>query len=473
MAKRFFKILFALIILLLFVAGGVVAEVYIFKLKKYIICDTTIPGTEFIDQRYLLAILVNMAKMLGLQLYFDRIAIHFNNFENHKTPTDYENSFIFKLFIFAFLNFFTAVFQIAFINKNLDAYGCINDNCFIELQQQIRTVFLILFAKDILIFLLVGLVGAFKRLRLVLASSRDNVWEPINMEMEKQFAKGEYVYQGEISGTTGSYLKVVIQFSFLSLFGLCFPLIFVLAFVINIVQMFIDRFKITRMSKRVIPSGAQSIGVWSSLMDFVSYLSIITNAGLVVYTLGSFDSIPVFWFILLVGINFAVKFVVQELIEDVPAALLTLVERHKYLYKRILRGYGGSAADIKLDDGTFIPKIYGTVPKSAKKATSAQGESMMSFAMSPAPGGNQSKRDPMPQEQQASKGQPTPVVSARPVEQAPFDIKSPHQMIQPDSARQMLNEPQPTTLQPPPQNNNNSMQVMSPAPDQPQLSSRF
>jgi hypothetical protein len=45
-----------------------------------------------------------------------------------------------------------------------------------------------------------------------------------------------YQTNEEVDGTVGDYMELVIQFSFLNLFGLAFPLSYMLAFITNVAE---------------------------------------------------------------------------------------------------------------------------------------------------------------------------------------------------------------------------------------------
>lgn len=49
-----------------------------------------------------------------LEMIYKRIAIVLNNYENHRTETEYEDHLITKLFLFQFVNAYIALFYVAF-----------------------------------------------------------------------------------------------------------------------------------------------------------------------------------------------------------------------------------------------------------------------------------------------------------------------------------------------------------------------
>jgi hypothetical protein len=76
----------------------------------------------------------------------------------------------------------------------------------------------------------------------------------------------------------------VIQFGFVTLFTVAFPLGPLVAFLNNIFELRIDAYKILTQWKRPLPKKAQSIGIWMSILNFVSKLGVITNAFIIAFT---------------------------------------------------------------------------------------------------------------------------------------------------------------------------------------------
>lgn len=89
----------------------------------------------------------------------------------------------------------------------------------------------------------------------------------------------------DIDGTLGDYMSLLIEFSFLSLFGLSFPMAFPIAFMSDVAQCHIDKVKFFYLTRRPIPKNAKSIGFWNKIMETVALGSIVVNSALVVYTI--------------------------------------------------------------------------------------------------------------------------------------------------------------------------------------------
>ena len=79
-------------------------------------------------------------------------------------------------------------------------------------------------------------------------------------------------------------MELVIQFSFLCLFGLALPISFLLAFITNVTVIQGNKRKLLKYSRRPFPQGASNIGNWLIILEVVTFLGIFSNAGLIVYT---------------------------------------------------------------------------------------------------------------------------------------------------------------------------------------------
>ena len=127
-----------------------------------------------------------------------------------------------------------------------------------------------------------------------------------------------YQTNPEIDGTVADYMELFIQYSFLNLFGLAFPLSFFLAFLSNIMEIHVDKIKLIYFSQRPLPSGASDIGNWFIIMELVNFLGIAQNAGLVAWTSGAFEKDRIKVFIGLLLTLLAIKYLTTFFLPSVP-----------------------------------------------------------------------------------------------------------------------------------------------------------
>ncbi|XP_036073311.1 anoctamin-9 [Oryzias melastigma] len=76
-------------------------------------------------------------------------------------------------------------------------------------------------------------------------------------------------------------LKMVIQFSFTTLFVAAFPLAPLMALINNIVEIRLEAIKMVRLERRLIPKKTNVMGIWTNVLEAIGVLAVITN-GLVI-----------------------------------------------------------------------------------------------------------------------------------------------------------------------------------------------
>lgn len=72
-------------------------------------------------------------------------------------------------------------------------------------------------------------------------------------------------------GSLEDYAELAIQYGYVTLFVAAFPLAPFLAYVSNVVEIRTDGWKLLYAFKRVLPSGAQDIGSWMSILQVNFY----------------------------------------------------------------------------------------------------------------------------------------------------------------------------------------------------------
>jgi Na+/phosphate symporter len=78
-----------------------------------------IPLMNSINAAYIIVPLINAIVIIVANLLYTKIVFRLNDFENHKTDTDYEDNLIAKIFVFQLINSFAALTYISFIKSFL------------------------------------------------------------------------------------------------------------------------------------------------------------------------------------------------------------------------------------------------------------------------------------------------------------------------------------------------------------------
>ncbi|KAK4695877.1 anoctamin-10, partial [Phenoliferia sp. Uapishka_3] len=77
------------------------------------------------------------------------------------------------------------------------------------------------------------------------------------------------------------YSEMAMQFGYLTLFSVIWPVAPVWSFVNNFFELRSDAFKLTNQSQRPIPTREASIGPWLEVLGFITWIGTLTNASLV------------------------------------------------------------------------------------------------------------------------------------------------------------------------------------------------
>jgi hypothetical protein len=101
--------------------------------------------------------------------------------------------------------------------------------------------------------------------------------------LEEELAKTDYDLNSD-------YLEIVLQYGYVTMFVVAFPLAPALALLNNVFEAKVDLFKLTECRRPTILQRS-TIGSWQSCMEFISFLSVITNCYLVVMVSTHFEMI--------------------------------------------------------------------------------------------------------------------------------------------------------------------------------------
>jgi len=303
--------------------------------------------------------LLNAITIQILNRIYRIVAQKMNEWENHRTVSDFHDNLLFKIFLFQFVNSYTSLYYIAFFknhtflwgNQNLqDSCGDAADadefgwGCPNELQTQL------------IILLLTNIVaGQAQEVLIPFVLAKAKMWWYIykTKSIEKDLPKYEREYQlNQHEGTIDEYSEMVIQYGYITLFAAAFPLAPLLAVLNNCVEMRSDTWKWMTSYNKPVPRGAVDIGGWYTILEVIGILSVVTNCLLIAYsfpTLFFLFSSPYFsliFVVILEHIIFLVKYLIALLVPDVPANIRKILAKQYYVQQQIIKkwdkGHRGS-----------------------------------------------------------------------------------------------------------------------------------
>lgn len=272
-----------------------------------------------------------------LNNWFSKIARRLNDRENYRTDSEYEDALISKAFVFQFLNSFSSLFYVAFMKPFYALDACVPAYCFVELQDTLAALFMSRIILANIIKLGVPMwktsnkLAEARKIDTEEAEARDAI-----SEVEKMFMMPAY---DPVMSTFDDYAAIVSQFGYMTMFVSAFPLVTVLAFINNYVQMRVDAWRLTQISRRPVPQSAQDIGMWRAVLEMTGFIAVLTNAGLVSFTGTIANGYSWVWrswiFVLMSTGLFGVKWLYEYIIPDSPAEVELQQQRNEYIVSKV------------------------------------------------------------------------------------------------------------------------------------------
>lgn len=247
--------------------------------------------------------IIDLILITMLNYAYKYLAIVLTNLELKRTQIEYDESVSIKIYLFQFVNYYSSMFYISFIKGKLIGYpskynrifglrqeecnpgGCMTELC-IEL-----AVFMI--GKQVINAVTENVVPFVRKtynkisLRSQKSKKRFSIVVPTltHTQWEEDFSllkwDSQFIYK--------EHLELVIQFGFVMLFIVAFPLSPLLALINNLFEMRLDAKKYLLHFRRPVPKRVKDIGHWNNILQMICRISVITNAVLIAF---SSDFIP-------------------------------------------------------------------------------------------------------------------------------------------------------------------------------------
>uniref|UniRef100_A0A8C1AAQ1 Anoctamin n=1 Tax=Cyprinus carpio carpio TaxID=630221 RepID=A0A8C1AAQ1_CYPCA len=231
--------------------------------------------------------LVNLALILLMGQVYTALAEQLTKWEMHRTQTQYEDAFTFKVFIFQFVNFYLSPFYVAFFkgrfvgypghygtlfgmrNEDVSALGLSDEQlCIIMVGKQL--------INNIQEFVIPKIKSWRQKRALSSVKKAQKAEEPKRWEQDYELIP--------CKGLFDEYLEIVLQFGFITIFVAAFPLAPLFALLNKWVEVRLDAYKFVCEYRRPVAERAQNIGVWFIILEALSHVSVIVNAFLIAFT---------------------------------------------------------------------------------------------------------------------------------------------------------------------------------------------
>jgi hypothetical protein len=343
-----------LICIMIMLVMGCVASIYVLRFYLY----SSIGANASI-----VASVLNAVQITILNICYGKVAIALTKRENHRTDTEYEDSLIAKIFVFQFVNSYTSFYYLAFIAPYLSRPvdleddgvegGFIGECGFDDCMKPLAVNLGIIFASALFVnnAIEVGLPILQNYLKKR-AESKGVETEPTVPELQYNLLAYEVM-----TNNLQDYAEIAVQFGYMTIFIVALPASCMVSLINNFVEMKVDGWKMCNVYQRPIPRSAEDIGNWQAVLSIVSVVAIITNAGLICFTMDVFPdewtlSRRIWVFVIFQWVMIAVQQLIAYIIPDEPKDFVIQRERTAFIVDKLIDLVPDEADDDdEIDDG--------------------------------------------------------------------------------------------------------------------------
>jgi anoctamin-10/anoctamin-7 len=323
------------------VIGCVIAGVFgVFVFRKALIAI----GGSTKDAALPLSSALNAIEIQVFNVFYGWCAVKLNDFENHRTQSEYENALIGKSFIFKFVNSYNSLFYIAFFKQWDETVnycaprGDREHDCLSELQFQLGVIFGLMIFVNNCIEIAAPIYAQYA------ASKQNRAVDAQGKEIIKTAPEVEYEL-APYESTFDDFDEMAIQYGYVCLFVVAFPLAPLLALLNNYIEIRLDASKISKFCRRPFPGGSSNIGTWFDILQVISFMSVITNTLICVFSTEVVDKatnsevyVKVWAFLIAEHIIIGLKLFLAYAIDDEPASMKEHLARQDYLVDVLVNG---------------------------------------------------------------------------------------------------------------------------------------
>ncbi|XP_038105895.1 anoctamin-5 isoform X2 [Culex quinquefasciatus] len=250
---------------------------------------------------------INLMVSTVLNYAYDYVAVYMTDIEYRRTQSEYNESLNLKIYLFQFINYYSSIFYIAFIKGKFPGYPakynrilsfrqeeCSQGGCLVELCIQLA---IIMVGKQVIALILeIMLPFCWQKLKefrsvLGLATEDADNKGPGGEQLIccNQWTKDFNLLSWHDRSLFEEYLKMIIQYGFITIFVVAFPLGPLFALLNNVFETRLDAKKFLLYYKRSVPRRVRDIGIWYNVMHVLGKIAVISSAFIIAF---SSDFIP-------------------------------------------------------------------------------------------------------------------------------------------------------------------------------------
>ena len=240
---------------------------------------------------YLICTVFTVVFIEVLNCQLSKLCHKITRFEQHRTQSEFERSYCYKMFAFQFMNNYSAIIYLAFFKSQFVGYPGEFSRVFGQRQEQcglLGCMTEVAFELAIIMIILEAIANV-REIGTIFCRNRRLRKRHVNkIELEKGAIacwEADFYLTGQDSlQLFDEYLQQIIQFGFASLFATAFPLAPFIAFLNACLEIKLDAFKFVTQLRRPIPEKIKNIGAWFNILQTIAILSVLTNACILAFT---------------------------------------------------------------------------------------------------------------------------------------------------------------------------------------------
>ncbi|XP_037816459.1 anoctamin-1 isoform X2 [Lucilia sericata] len=231
-----------------------------------------------------------------LDYIYGSLAVTLTNWEYCRTKTEYDESLTIKNYVFQFVNYYSSLFYIAFLKGKFVGYPakynrilgfrqeeCNPGGCLMELCMQLVIIMVGKQAVNAIVEMLIPyLTKTFKKFGTRCGMRKKNNEE--KLVSCNQWTEDYHLIPWTDHSMFLEYLEMVLQYGFITLFGLAFPLAPLLALINNVIEVRLDAIKMLKFIRRPVAQRAHDIGVWFGIMTVVTKIAVASCAMIIAFS---------------------------------------------------------------------------------------------------------------------------------------------------------------------------------------------
>ncbi|XP_050085558.1 anoctamin-5-like isoform X3 [Anopheles aquasalis] len=241
---------------------------------------------------------INLLVSTILTYAYHYVAVYMTNVEYRRTQTEYNESLNLKIYLFEFVNYYSSIFYIAFVKGKFPGYPakynrilhlrqeeCSPGGCLMELCIQLAIIMVGKQAIGAVTEIVIPwAIQKFKEFRSVLGIEAEGGDNDERLICCNQWTKDFNLINWNDRSLFNEYLKMVIQYGFITIFVVAFPLGPFFALLNNVVETRLDAKKFLLYYKRAVPQRVRDLGIWYNIMHVVGKVAVISSAFIIAFS---------------------------------------------------------------------------------------------------------------------------------------------------------------------------------------------